>query len=74
MAESSNKEGSAIPAMREGDLIQVVAAASQAQAEKVRIIMDRLERVSELDRQRIQNISDLLKAAKADGGCGIGCW
>lgn len=71
---NSKKETLSQPELGGGDVLEVVAAASQAQAEKVRIIMDRFEQIAELDSRKVQNISALLVSAKADGGCGIGCW
>jgi len=59
---------------RAGDTVALVATASQAQAAKVREIMGRLDRIVEIDPKRIENITAVLNAAKADGGCGIGCW
>lgn len=62
------------PSAPAADVLETVAAASQAQAEKVRLILDRLDAVAELDPRRAQNVNDMLRAARADGGCGIGCW
>lgn len=59
---------------RRGDTLEIVATASQAQAAKVREIMARLDRIVELDPKRIENLTAVLNASKADGGCGIGCW
>jgi hypothetical protein len=72
MAEK--REAQSVPALREADLMAVVATASEAQAGKVRAILERFEQLAELDPRKVQNISSLLSAAKADGGCGIGCW
>ena len=72
MAEK--KEGQALPSLQQGDVMAVVAAASEAQAAKVRAILERFDQVAELDPRRVENVSSLLRAAKADGGCGIGCW
>lgn len=58
----------------ETDIMAVVATASEAQAAKVRAILDRFDQIAELDPRKVENISSLLQSAKADGGCGIGCW
>jgi hypothetical protein len=68
-------EGRDIPAIAgQGELMGVVATASEAQAAKVREILQRIDQISELDPRRVENLSSLLQASKADGGCGIGCW
>lgn len=67
----AERESQTAPA---ADVIQVVAAASQAQAEKVRAILDRMDTISGLDPRKLQNMVDVMAAAKSDGGCGIGCW
>jgi hypothetical protein len=72
MAEK--KDAQAIPALQEGDLMAIVTTASSAQAAKVRSIMERFEQIAELDPRKVENISSLLRSAKAVGGCGIGCW
>lgn len=56
------------------DIMSIVATASEAQAGKVRAILERFDQISELDPRKVQNISTLLTSAKSDGGCGIGCW
>jgi hypothetical protein len=63
-----------IPNLGEADLMAIVSTASQAQAEKVRAILERFDQIVELDPRKVDNISKLLLASKADGGCGIGCW
>ena len=73
MAES--KEQYAAPQSLSGtDLMTVISTASQAQAEKVKSVLERFDQIAQLDPKRIENIASLLRAAKADGGCGIGCW
>jgi len=54
--------------------LEIVAVASQAQASKVRAILERMDAISQLDASKVNNITQMLDAAKADGGCGIGCW
>ena len=54
--------------------VSLVAIASQSQAGKVRAIVERIDAIAAMDREHIQGVADMLKAAKADGGCGIGCW
>jgi hypothetical protein len=56
------------------DTLALVNVASQAQAAKVREILERMDVITKLDPERIRNIADLLRASRADGGCGIGCW
>lgn len=56
------------------DTLAIVAAASEAQAAKVRSILERIDQIAELDPSRVKSIGSLLEAAKSDGGCGIGCW
>jgi hypothetical protein len=68
------REPQPIPGLRDPDLLAVVAAASEAQAGKVRAILERFDQLAELDPRKVENIGSLLRAAKADGGCGIGCW
>lgn len=71
---TEKKEAQSLPALRETDVMAVVATASEAQAGKVRAILERFDQIAELDPKRVENISSLLRSAKADGGCGIGCW
>lgn len=69
----ADKEGAnvAIDVSRSAD---VVAIASRAQAEKVRAVLERIDVLSKLGRNEIDNITGILNSATADGGCGIGCW
>ncbi len=71
MPEKSARD---IPAAAQGEVMAVVTTASQAQAAKVREILQRLDQVTALDPRQVENLSSLLQASKADGGCGIGCW
>lgn len=75
MSEMAEKrETSVASSLGESDVMAVVATASQAQADKVRAILERFDQITELDPRRVENISNLMRSAKADGGCGIGCW
>jgi hypothetical protein len=62
------------PSLRETDMMAIISTASQSQAEKVRLILERFDDIAGLDPRRVENIASLLNSAKADGGCGIGCW
>ena len=52
----------------------VIAIASKAQSEKVKEVLSRLESISKLDKSSVENLTAVLTASRADGGCGIGCW
>jgi hypothetical protein len=56
------------------DKLAMIARTSEAQAAKVRLVMDRLDTIARLDPRQVQNIAELLKNSVANGGCGIGCW
>lgn len=71
---ADKREGTSLSALGPNDVLAIVAAASQAQADKVRLILERFDHIADLDPKKVQNISALLNSAKADGGCGIGCW
>ena len=71
MAEEVSRKGQVAPA---SDTLEVVTVASQAQAAKVKEVLNRADLIASMDPNRVKNIADLLTASKADGGCGIGCW
>ena len=54
--------------------VDIVAIASRAQSDKVRAVLERIDTLSRLDKSQMENITNTLAAAAADGGCGIGCW
>ena len=71
---SSNQSPASPPSPPLSDTLEIVAVASQAQAGKVREILQRAEVIANMEPQRLRNIAELMSAAAADGGCGIGCW
>ena len=56
------------------DTVALVALASQAQTQKIKEILNRMDAITQLDPARIKNFTDVIQSAVADGGCGIGCW
>jgi hypothetical protein len=54
--------------------MELVATASEAQAAKLREVLSRIDVITKIDRESLRNLTDVLDSAKADGGCGIGCW
>jgi hypothetical protein len=73
MAEKGQFEGPQVT-LDASKSVDIVAIASRAQSDKVRAVLERIDTLSRLDKNQMENITSTLAAAAADGGCGIGCW
>lgn len=56
------------------DTVALVTLASQAQTQKIKEVLNRMDAITQLDPARIKNLTDVMQSAVANGGCGIGCW
>lgn len=73
MADKTHSEGPQVT-IDTSKSADIVAIASRAQSDKVRAVLERIDTLSRLDKNQMENITSTLSAAAADGGCGIGCW
>lgn len=54
--------------------LDIVTVASRAQSDKLRQVLERIDVIAKLNPEGVKNITDIVRAGVADGGCGIGCW